>query len=85
LASWPECGQDLLVQLRREPGQLALTVSDPDDRVAGACAALQRTSTYPARARLLLPAPPTNSREVINRLAAAGPVIVDLDLARAGL
>ncbi len=80
MTSWPQCGEELLTELRRAPGRLALVVDDRGGSVAKAFAKLQLTAVCHAGVRLLSPEPPTSSVEVIDRLAAAEVVIVDLDL-----
>ena len=79
MTRWPECGESLLSELRRVPGRLALIVDDRDSSVARAFSQLQAVTVHHAGASLSA-GPPKTPAEVIDRLAAAGPVVADLDL-----
>lgn len=69
-----------MAELARAPGRLALVVDDTASKVVDAFAAFQDLVTYRAGAKLLSPEPPVNADEVVSRLAAAGPVVADLDI-----
>ncbi|HVD03900.1 MAG TPA: hypothetical protein VNF75_07180 [Candidatus Dormibacteraeota bacterium] len=80
MTPWPECGKELLAELDRTPGRVALAVDDTSGIVAEAFAGLWQTIAYRAGTSLLAPQAPTSPEELVDRLVAAGPVIVDLDI-----
>jgi len=80
VSPWPGCGDQLLVELKRVPGRLALVADDPHGQVTTAFAGRLGVPLHRAGAGLLSPSPPRHPDQVVDRLAAAGPVVADLDL-----
>lgn len=80
MTPWPESGKLLLSELAKSSGRLALTVDDPEGQVTAAFASELGVDVWHAGTRLLDTRPPETDSEAIDRLAAAGPVVDDLDL-----
>ena len=71
---------ELLSELRRTPSRLALVVGDPSGHVAGALAERFCMTITHADICLLEPKPVMSHQEVVDRLAAVGGLITDLDI-----
>lgn len=70
----------MLAELKRAPGRLALVADDANGQVTTAFAEMLGVAAHRAGTGLLGSTLPTAPDQVVDRLAAAGPVIVDLDL-----
>lgn len=78
--AWPDRAEELIRELRQAPARLALVVDDPIGQIMAAYAEWLHAPVSHADSCLLMPTPAASPDDVMERLAAAGNLITDLDI-----